>query len=678
MTFANSISEQANEIAVNHFSGQQSCVVKVYGGVGLGKSSLLGSLKTVLRDRGKMPIVVSPTFAEVDTAAEAIVQIFDGLDSFGLLGDEHESVKDPSRPFQDKVEIASRIIDQHSDTVVLLCDEPNEWAIRSKRDQLFYVRDNKHSRSLSNQVRTDFRCAKVLAERYPEDKSEDALIYLRPASSNIAASEITDFSDELEFLQSHNPGLKDERSFFRLRLLAALRAAGDDSGNVVWSNDNLLAAYFVKFLKDQQLTDKLLQFAAKLALVRGEISEDLLMHLGINQGLSDLEQRLIRQGFLSAAGVGVFSMHPLLKSAISSAMLLTPAATMQSHARIAQFHESQLNSLRSSNKAALLAEYRGYDQNARAGLASIERVSHFFVSQLHVWGRCLSRDLKQHEQAAQVFDIAIGEDPLDDYGHHYKAYNLDYIAKDENASETHYCKAIELNARHPWYWSRWINFLITTGRMKEARQEWTFAGNALSSPDNCDDETFSNLHFWIAQLLVHRAQLDFASQIMDEVPDHVRKAEAQFVELDQLLESLKIARDERAVFPAYIDPQDYWSEYPHLRQPIQWQGKSLTEFFSARVEKWKDDTVDLVVGKRENEEVRYGAFTFTHEEFRQALEDAVWQRRNEIQFVELCFYGEKHKMRIDVYPSERPNESAMPRLDPPNPNRYLEGWNPRA
>jgi len=678
MTFANTTSEQANKIADDHFSGNQRRIVKVYGGVGLGKSSLLGALKLVLRDRGKIPILVSPTFAEVDTAAEAIVQIFDGLDSYGILGDEREKVKDPSRPFQDKVDVALRIISEHADTVVLLCDEPDEWAIRSKRDQLFYVRDNKHSRSLSYQVRNDFECAKVLAERYLEGEPEYAPIYLRPASSVASSGEITDFADELGFLLSHNSGLKEQRSFFHLRLLAALRAAGDDSGNLVWANDNLLAGYFVKFLKAQQLLDNLLKLAASLALVRGEISEDLLEHLGINQGLSDLEQRLIRHGLLSTAGAGVYTTHPLLKSAISGAGLLTPKATMLAHARIAQFHESHLNALRDRNQAALLVEYHGYDQNARAGFASIERVSHFFVSQLHVWGRCLSRDLKLHEQAAKVFNIAISEDPLDDYGHHYKAYNLDYIAKNEDASEIHYRKAIEFNARHPWYWSRWINFLITTGRMKEARQEWTFAGNALSSPDNCDDETFSNLHFWVAQLLVHRAQLDFASQILDEVPGRIRQTEAQFVELDQLLESLKIARDERAVFPAYIDPQDYWSEYPHLRQPIQWKGRSLTEFNSARIERWHDDTVDLVVGKRENEEVRYGLFTFTHDEIRQALGDAVWHRREEIQFVELCFYGEDNAMRMDAYPTERPFESAMPRLDPPNPNRYLEGWNPRA
>lgn len=615
MTFATTITEQANRIADTHFSGLQRRIVNVYGGVGLGKSTLLASLREVLKARGELPVLVSPTIAEIDTAAEAIVQIFDGLDSYGLLGDAREMVKDPSRPFQDKVDIASEVIRNNSDRVVLLCDELDEWAIRSKQDQLYYVRENSHSRSLAHQVRNEFDCAKVIAERYYlPGEPEFAPINLKPASAYDSQWDLTPFSNELAYLLLHPPFLKSKQSFLKLRLLSALHSLGDNEVFMDWSDDNVLAIHFVKFFRIHYAKTPLLNLVAKLALVRGEISEKLLEHLGINRGLSDLDQQLIHHAFLSSIGSNVFSMHPLLRSVIANAGLLTPQETMRAHAQIAEFQMDYLDALRTQNRAALLVEYRGYDQCAKAGMASIERVSHFFVAQLHVWGRCLSRDLKLHERAAEVFGLAIKEDSRDDYGHHYKAYNLDYIAKDEQASELHYRTAVELNPLHPWYWSRWINFLITTGRMKEARDEWVIAGNALSAPDNCEDETFYHLHFWVAQLLVHRAQLDFARQILDEVPDRVRKNQSQFIELYQLLNVLLIARDERAVFPAYIVPDDYWSVYPHLGQPIQWNGQSLTSFFSARVEEWRETEVDLVVGKQEDGDIRYGQVTFTHEE----------------------------------------------------------------
>ena len=678
MAFTKPITEQANRIVETHFSGPQRRTVNVYGGIGIGKSTVLASLVDVLRARGELPIFVSPTAAQLDTASEALVQIFDGLDSYDLLNGVLDQVKDPALPFDDKVKIAQRIVAKHKSEVVLLCDEPNEWAIRSKQDPLYYVGENKQSLAMAEKIRSDFDCAKVIAERSWNVAPDIGWTKLADASNVQSSDDITVFSDELSEIRAINRSLESERSFFRLRLLAALLAVGDNSFLEIWPDDNSLAIHFLDVVKYKRPVMQLLKLVGKIALVRGEISDAMLAHLGINSGLLELDKRIVRHAFLSPIGANVYSMHPVLRSVIANACLLTQQETMRAHAQIAEFQVDYLNLLRKQNKAALLAEYRGYDQCAKAGFASIERVSHFFVSQLHVWGRCLSRDLKQFSEAADVFDIAIHEDSRDDYGHHYKAYNLDYIAKDEPSSELHYKMAVRLNPVHPWYWSRWINFLITTGRMKEAREEWVTAGNALSAPDNCDDETFSHLHFWVAQLLIHRAQLDFAKQMLDEVPSRVRRNRSQFIELDQLLDSLLIARDERAVFPTYVVPDEYWSAYPHLNQPLQWNGRSLTSFYSARVEEWREKDVDLVVGKKEDCDIRYGRVTFTQEEFKEALEGFDWDNHKEIRFVELCFYGGENKLRIDVYPAQSPNRSSLPNLDPPNPNRYLEGWNPRS
>ena len=55
-------------------------------------------------------------------------------------------------------------------------------------------------------------------------------------------------------------------------------------------------------------------------------------------------------------------------------------------------------------------------------------------------------------------------DLTDDYAHHYRAFNLDWIAEDQPTIESEYQRAIELNPRHPWWHSRWINYLITVGK----------------------------------------------------------------------------------------------------------------------------------------------------------------------------------------------------------------------
>lgn len=678
MEFTKSITGQASRIVDGHFSGWQLRTVNIWGRPGQGKTTLLSALIPILQDRKKIPILVSPTCAELDTASEALIQIFDGLESYGLVNNEFGKVRNPKLRFHDKVDIAQNIIKKNRKNVVLLVDEPNEWAIRSKEDPLYYVGENKQSRSLAQQMRTGFDCAKVIVERSLNTSLDVGWTQLDDANAVNEPSEITSFADELSRILFAKPALKRERSFLGLRLLSALQSLGDDSYLQPWPNEFVLANHFFEIVTFTRSNTQLVKLLCKLALVRGEISESMLNSLGINAGLPEVDQRLVREAFLTSCGNDSYSMHPLLKNVISNSGMLSLSETNRAHEQIADFHLEHLESLRRQHRQALLVEYRGFDQFAKAGFASIDRVSHFFVSQLHVWGRCLSRDLRQYREAADIFERAVQEDPLDDYGHHYKAYNLDYIAMDEQATERHYRLAVELNPLHPWYWSRWINFLITTGRMNEACEEWRNAGSALSAPDNCEEAIFRHLHFWVAQLLVQRAQLDFAKQILNEVPNSVRKSLSQFAELDRLLESLFIARDERAVFPAYISPSEYWSDYPHLRQPFQWNNAGLTSFYSARVEHWREAEVDLVVGVKEGDEVRYGLFSFTHDEFKKSLVGFDWSNREKIRFVELCFYGESNLMRIDVYPSLPPNETSLPNLDPPNPNRYLEGWKPRS
>ena len=177
--------------------------------------------------------------------------------------------------------------------------------------------------------------------------------------------------------------------------------------------------------------------------------------------------------------------------------------------------------------------------------------------------------------------------------------------------------------------------------------------------------------------MIYRAQLEFAERVLKDVKEKVRTTDVRFVELNRLLTAMKIARDERSVFPAFIDPGNYWSKYPHLEQPLHWRDKHLDSFYSARVEYIGDEAVSIVVGRRDNSEVRYGAIDIPIDKFNAAAVDFCAADLGEGRYIELSYYGDDQLMRIDLYPIEPPSESTLPPLDPPNPNRYLEGWNPR-
>ena len=679
MANTNIIQSQADEIAGRHFVGSSAKRVNVFGGVGRGKTSVLFALKDSLKARGKAPILVAPQPAQIDTAAVALLQIAQGLGEHDLLGDRISDIKNPSISFKEKVGFVSEALNRNWKDVVLLCDEPNEWAMRSNGNPLFYDSTNDDTLLLAKAIGDKINCSRVIAERYWDGETTSISYHqLQNLNDTDSLKAATHFQDELGQLLSRNPKLKD-RSFLHLRLLGALKAAGADPPEQEFEKDSYLVNYFVQFFVQNEFTDSLISVASKLALINGSIEEDLLNDVGFGiESLSGLESRLVRQAFLSKISNNLYVMHPLIRYAVEEANILTSEERVQTHGNIAKWQGARLVELREQNRVALEVEYRGYSQSARAGLASIEGFSHYFVSQLHVWGRTLSRDLQRYAQAADVFRQAVKEDPKDDYGHHYIAYNQDVLAIEEESTERHYRKAVEWNHEHPWYWSRWINFLITTGRMDEAKREWSLAGDALLVSENCDNAVFSHLHFWVAHLLLHRAQLDFAEQILNEVPEAIRKTESRFIELDRLLDGLRIARDERAVFPAYIAPSDYWTEYPHLRQPFVWKGLVLTEFCSARVEAIDDELVSLVAGKKSDNDVRYGAVELARSQFDAALETSnqgdFWAGR----FVELCFYGEENLLRIDLYPEGPPNPSVLPMFDPPNTRRYLENWDPCA
>ena len=95
-------------------------------------------------------------------------------------------------------------------------------------------------------------------------------------------------------------------------------------------------------------------------------------------------------------------------------------------------------------------------------------------------------------------------------------------------NETNVKHSEVVSADEPRIWtfrgwrSRWINFLITRGRIPEAHAAWNAAIDALGLPDqDADPRVYESLHLWVARLLVHRGQIDFAEKILRGIPPEV-------------------------------------------------------------------------------------------------------------------------------------------------------------
>jgi len=100
--------------------------------------------------------------------------------------------------------------------------------------------------------------------------------------------------------------------------------------------------------------------------------------------------------------------------------------------------------------------------------------------------------------------------------HYRRAYCLDCKADmDYAAIEQHYQRAIELDPTNAQYHASWICYLLTRARSRAAEAAWEKVAVLHSKQYNV-------LHFPVAQLALHRAQLNFAELVLSDIPETER------------------------------------------------------------------------------------------------------------------------------------------------------------
>jgi hypothetical protein len=99
--------------------------------------------------------------------------------------------------------------------------------------------------------------------------------------------------------------------------------------------------------------------------------------------------------------------------------------------------------------------------------------------------------------------------------------------------------------------------------MMEARQAWDRALGDLAGPaGSLPASSYEELHAQVARVLLSRSEIDFASEVLDDVPDE-RRAESWWGALHQLQVCLEEDREERLVFPPVVPLADRWTLGPH-------------------------------------------------------------------------------------------------------------------
>lgn len=387
------------------------------------------------------------------------------------------------------------------------------------------------------------------------------------------------------------------------------------------------------------------------------------------------ERALVLDALLFRTEEGLVVPELLARTAREQLQTLRPTELRQAHLAAVHFHDQEFRArsivrmaeapdgLRATTRHEM--EIVHHLTEAGDAQAVLERAV-FFVEQYDKLGKTLStrgvyaKKRALVELAVQAYDRALVYDPADAYAHHYRAYNLDILAEDPAPVEEAYRQALALRPDHVWHHGRFILFLVTCGRPREAHDAWE---DALRALDGLRGHAwlFRELHRPIARLLLHRGRLDFAKEVLDDVP--ARLGDTWLEPTHMLLAQLEEAEADQLVFPASIPAARRW-EGPHLL---------VSEEERARVVRWVPGRIErangeIVVRFAENAKT-FGRRSYTPAKFRKACPAAKPTMPPAGTFLEILQLDGEDGEVIRCHPLMT-SPASVPSLFPP-PDRYL-------
>lgn len=654
----------------------ESALWQVSGPATAGKSALLSALRETLSGRGLCPVLLRPPLASFDSASAVLADLAGGLHAHGLVNGQIARWQEPA-PFAEKLRTALGWLEDTADRVVLLIDEPGRWPSRSPEDDRFSAHAREVARALTGRV----RCRRVVAGPPSEaDLSPVRVIHLQRASEpgpwlcdRATWGPLADAAEELwcragDRLAPLSP--LDLRLLVAITFVSsvetALQALGDPAGRRAFARE------LARRLDADAHFRPATKTWARLALLRRPFDEALLAVLGAT-GLSADVQAIVRACLLYEEE-GKLVLHETLRLDAREHGWLGGAEERDTHSTIAHHYADAFQA-----RGSLADELEAFFHATRAADARLlAELRPLLSDQLDAMGRELSRVNRDYTGAVRVFERSLEWDPENDYAHHYLAFNLDVQGTEPARVEEHYQRAIALAPENTWWRSRWVSYLVTRGRTAMARQAWDDALDALALPDpDASPEIYENLHLWVARLLIHRGQLDFADHVLRGIPSEIKHRHPGLRSLARLLSRLIEARAARAVFPLSVEVARWW-DGPHLAARRDREGRALARWLPGRIDAIDEGVVSLLVAEPPGSggaSPRYGHIDISRAEFDRASRDERSEDLSAGRFVELAFYGDAEEPVIRVHRPGPFRDEDLPPLFP-DPARYLRtaGW----
>lgn len=678
--------EKQENVAIRLLDGvlnvppDRHALFNLVGEVGVGKSTVLGLIAARLRSRGLIPLRISVPQREADSAAMVMLEASQQLKAAQLANGDLAALSDPRTCWSRKMGVFARSLEANADKLVVLCDEPARWhgSDDTRPDDLPVT----CAKEIAGWVIHEARLRRIVTDRLPDGAPTTQRVSAPRLDDGIEAlSDAVDW-DRLrpvaEKLREGLPQPLKQRTIWEMKLWVGLAAVDSVEQARATAHARELLSLLLDRCESRTDLEGLCRLLAVLALARTEISAAVLADLAAD--LPPLARALVSTVFCHVEQDRV-SLHPLVRLEVfrrsrdrrkrdACHWQLPDSLHRKAHERLAREYEAA-NADRPRD--AMESLHHAILGGAEASVAG-SRVQ--FAEQLHAIGRTLSYIHREHRRAAELFRLSLEFAPDQAYGHHYLAFNLDWLAEEQDQVERHYRRAIELQPTHPWWWSRWISYLATRGRFREAHSAWNEANDWLSIDEgNTPDWIYLSLHRWVARWLLHWAELDFAEEVLRSIPQPLADTDLSIRTLFDLLAALRKARSGVAVFPLSVPCSEWWSPRPHTKLPLKLAEQPLRSWLPARV-----DALDSEAGnafltiaefpQAEDDEPAYRELTLTRPQVERTAEGFGWKDLKEGSFLELAYYGEAAELRIGLH---RDTEWRDPHLLPlaPRPDRWF-------
>lgn len=169
-------------------------------------------------------------------------------------------------------------------------------------------------------------------------------------------------------------------------------------------------------------------------------------------------------------------------------------------------------------------------------------------------------------------------------------------------------KTTDLTPIDVLWWASWLNYCLLSHNSSLFKE---YLKVAVMEFERCKTiNVYEDIYKWVLRGALRWALLELFKEMWEKLPKEVQSLK-QFDDMYQRYRVLEDAQEHNlAVFPVTIRIEDRWTKKPHLDFPIE-----IKSWNPGRIDCIEDGKVYTIIGKMENEKVKYGHVVFDQDAF---------------------------------------------------------------